>query len=360
MISGPSECCKTPADNPVCARNPKTVLPHAPGALPEIDNRGDMLCRLSDRFRMNYRVAAGLYAVGNPTDNSPVLVTAGYRLTCDMLRESVAGKDVWVLVLDTKGINVWCAAGKGAFGTAELIRRIQSTDLAAVVAHRTLILPQLGAPGIAAHDVKKATGFNVRYGPVYARDIPAYLAAGNKASEAMRTVKFSLWDRCVLTPMEFFPALRKFLWVILGCAVIMGLQPSGILFTPAVAHSWPIIVIGLWSVLIGAVITPVLLPFIPFRSFAAKGALAGAVLLAPLLLRIDLLFCGSMFLAFAMLLFFIALATFLALNFTGCTPFTNISGVKKEMRFAVPAYLAACGVAAILLIIFKAREWGLL
>jgi len=140
----------------------------------------------------------------------------------------------------------------------------------------------------------------------------------------------------------------------------MGLQPSGILFTPAVAHSWPIIVIGLWSVLIGAVITPVLLPFIPFRSFAAKGALAGAVLLAPLLLRIDLLFCGSMFLAFAMLLFFIALATFLALNFTGCTPFTNISGVKKEMRFAVPAYLAACGVAAILLIIFKAREWGLL
>jgi hypothetical protein len=108
------------------------------------------------------------------------------------------------------------------------------------------------------------------------------------------------------------------------------------------------------------VIAPALLPFIPFRSFAAKGALAGAVLLAPSLLRIDQLFCGSMVLAAAVLLFYITLASFLALNFTGCTPFTNISGVKREMRFAVPAYLAACGVSAILLIIFKACEWGLL
>jgi hypothetical protein len=62
----------------------------------------------------------------------------------------------------------------------------------------------------------------------------------------------------------------------------------------------------------------------------------------------------------AVILFFMTISSYLALNFTGCTPFTNMSGVKKEMRFAVPAYLTACAVAAVLLIIFKLKEWGLL
>ena len=362
MTNASSECCKKPADNPPCCCGSATVQKDMPAALPPIDRRGDIMCRLSNRFRMRYNLPAGLYTIGNPAGNSPVFVTANYRFSCNSLRASVTGMDAdaWVLVLDTKGINVWCAAGKGTFGTAELISRINRTNLAGFVRHRTLILPQLGAPGVAAHEVKTATGFNVSYGPVYAHDIPAYLAAGNKASAAMRKVNFSPRDRLVLTPMELFPALRKFLWVILGCAVVMGLQPSGILFKTSVIHSWPIISIGLLAVLVGTVVTPLLLPIIPFRSFAAKGALAGAVLLAPLLFFIDQFFCGSIFLASSVLLFFIVLASYLALNFTGCTPFTNISGVKKEMRFAVPAYLTACGISAVLLLIFKVQEWGLL
>jgi CO dehydrogenase/acetyl-CoA synthase gamma subunit (corrinoid Fe-S protein) len=69
-------------------------------------------------------------------------------------------------VLDTQGINVWCAAGKGTFGTDELVHRIEATQLHDVVRHRVLILPQLGAPGVAAHDVKKRSGFTIEYGPV--------------------------------------------------------------------------------------------------------------------------------------------------------------------------------------------------
>lgn len=97
--------------------------------------------------RMNYKVEPGLYSVGKPDQNSPVLVSANYKLSFDMLRKELKGIDAWILVLDTKGVNVWCAAGKGTFGTQELLNRIAIVQLAKVVSHKSLILPQLGAPG---------------------------------------------------------------------------------------------------------------------------------------------------------------------------------------------------------------------
>jgi hypothetical protein len=308
---------------------------------------------------MRYRIGPGLYALGSPTAESPVFVTANYKLSFDALRKGLASLDAWILVLDTKGINVWCAAGKGTFGTAELVARITATGLADVVKHRTLVLPQLGAPGVAAHEVKKATGFGIVFGPVRARDLPAFLAAGNNASPAMRTVDFPLRDRLVLTPMEFIPALKKFMWVIAGSLVIMGVQPSGILYKEAFMHSLPIIAAGFFAVIAGSVVTPALLPFIPFRSFAAKGAMVGGVTLFPLFFLVERFFLGNSALASAVAIFFTAVASYLALNFTGCTPFTSMSGVKKEMRFAVPAYLAACGITVVLLVIFKLQEWGI-
>ena len=307
---------------------------------------------------MNYSITPGLYSIGAPNELSPILVTSNYRLTCNHLRKAIDKGDAWVLVLDTKGINVWCAAGKGTFGTSELINRITCTNLETVVRHKNLILPQLGAPGVSAHEVTKATGFKISYGPVLARDIPAYLKAGNKANDEMRTVKFPVYERFILTPMELFPALRKFLWMVLGIAVIMGLQPMGILYNPAVLHSWPVILMGLFSIFIGTVVFPILLPIIPFRGFALKGALLGIIAVAPSILFINQFYLGNVFLASATILFFITLISYLALNFTGCTPFTNISGVKQEMRFSVPAYISVCVISAVLLLVFKLQEWG--
>jgi acetyl-CoA decarbonylase/synthase complex subunit gamma len=309
---------------------------------------------------MQYTVDPGLYALGNPDDAAPVIVTANYCLTLSHLRKELAGRSAWILVLDTKGINVWCAAGKGTFGTNELVNRIEAVHLCEVVKHRTLILPQLGAPGVAAHEVKKATGFSVNYGPILARDLPAYLDNGQKATTPMRTVTFPVWDRLILTPMEIIPALKKFFWVILGCWIIMGVQPAGILFKPALLHSWPIIAAGLLAMICGTIITPVLLPIIPFRSFAAKGAIIGIVIIVPSILLVDRYFSSSISLVAATALFFVAVSSYLALNFTGCTPFTGISGVKKEMKVAVPAYLIACSISGLLLIFYKLHEWSIL
>ena len=125
--------------------------------------------------RMHHRVTPGLYALGNPTSESPVFVTANYTLSFDALRSALPGIDGYILVLDTQGVNVWCAAGEGTFGTDELVRRIEACQLNEVVSQRLLILPQLGAPGIAAHEIRKRSGFKVEYGPVRAADLPEYL-----------------------------------------------------------------------------------------------------------------------------------------------------------------------------------------
>lgn len=358
MTSTSAGCCDSSAQATSCECGSNTGSKGDIPALPPVNKRGDMLCRLSDRFRMHYTVAPGLYSIGNPDELSPVLVTANYRLTCDHLQKAMKGSDVWVLVIDTKGINVWCAAGKGTFGTSEIINRIKCTNLETTVKHKSLILPQLGAPGVSAHEVTKATGFKIAYGPVLACDIPAYLKAGNKATDEMRTVKFPVWERFILTPMELFPALRRFLWVILGILVIMGIQPTGILYNPAVLHSWPLILLGILSVVIGTVVFPVMLPIIPFISFAAKGALLGIITITPSILIINQLYLGNIFFAFAAILFNIILVSYLSLNFTGCTPFTNVSGVKLEMKFAVPAYVSVCILSAVLLLVFKLQEWG--
>ena len=161
--------------------------------------------------RMNFKVEPGLYSVGNPDSSSPVLVTANYKMSFDSLRKELNGLDAWILVLDTKGINVWCAAGKGTFGTRELINRIAIVQLEKVVSHKTLILPQLGAPGISAHEVSKYSGFKVIYGPVKAKDVKEFINSGMKATAEMRTVKFSAYDRLVLTPVELVSTFKSFL-----------------------------------------------------------------------------------------------------------------------------------------------------
>lgn len=345
--------------NQSCCCKPSTVDTDIP-ELPEPDNRGDFRCRISNRFRMNYQVAPGLYRLGKPTPDSPVLVTTNYRLTCNHLFRAMEGHNSWVLVLDTRGINVWCAAGKGTFGTAELIKQINAASLSDMVNHRTLILPQLGAPGVAGHEVKKATGFSVVYGPVYARDLPAFISDNMQATTAMRTVTFTFAERIILTPMELIPALKKYLIFILGLLAFVGLEPSGILFKNACANGAMLSLIGLLPIVTGTVLFPMLLPVIPVRSFAAGGALLGIVTTIPVVILCKVFLPQDMLLVSGLTLFYIILTSYFSLNFTGCTPFTSISGVKLEMRSAVPAYLVGCIVSALLLIAAKLHHWSII
>jgi len=77
------------------------------------DVLGSWKCRWSNG-RMDYKVDPGLYCVGTPDNQSPVLVTSNYKMTFDRVRKELENISAWILVLDTDGVNVWCAAGKGA------------------------------------------------------------------------------------------------------------------------------------------------------------------------------------------------------------------------------------------------------
>ena len=322
------------------------------GPVPRVHSRigsRDLLGRWKVRWgigRDRYRVAPGLYALGAPDGNAPVLVTANYKMTFDVVRRDGAGLDAWILVLDTRGINVWCAAGEGTFGTEEVIRRVTESRLAEVVSHRRLILPQLGAPGVAAHEVRKGCGFSVVYGPVRARDIRSFLEAGMKASPAMRRVVFPTMDRLVLTPVEITGLLRPAGWVAAGLFLLAGVGPG--IFSLGAAWERGFAAVGALAagILAGAVVTPVLLPWLPGRAFSVKGGLAGGVLAA----------CAVMWqrgslhapAALALLLAMTAVSSFVAMNFTGATPFTSPSGVEKEMRRALPVQAGLTVLAGLL------------
>jgi hypothetical protein len=316
------------------------------------DTLGALRCRLSG-FRMNYSVEPGLYGTGNPTGDSPVFISANYKLSFDHLRRALRGIDAWILVLDTKGINVWCASGKGTFGTQELISRIESSELARLVNHRKCIAPQLGAPGVSAHEVVKATGFSIIFGPVRADDIGNFLKSGMVAESSMRQVNFSIIDRLVLTPMELRPSLEKFIPVTLCCLMLLGLERQGIIFSSLLKDGIPLLVAAFGVLVTGTILTPVLLPCIPFRAFSLKGYLTGFIFIALYLPLSSIR--HPLILAFATL-FFPAYSSFCALNFTGSTPYTGISGVKKEMKYAVPLYVAVSVIGALLLVAYKLQH----
>jgi hypothetical protein len=321
------------------------------------DAIGAVRCRLGS-FRKRYRVAPGLYALHSPGRESPVFVTANYKLSYDLLRKALRGIDAWILVLDTKGINVWCAAGKGTFGTDEIVARIEGSRLAARVTHREIIVPQLGAPGVEAHVVEKQSGFHVRFGPVRAEDLPAYLAAGKEATSEMRRVRFGLADRAVLVPLEVRGAFGPWCAFALFTLAYAAVTRRGILVDAAWTTGWPLLALGAGAVLAGSVLTPLLLPFIPGRAFTLKGWLLGAAMTAALLhvaglaTRMDPWKIGASYALFP------AAAGLLAQQFTGASTITSLSGVRKEIRISV-WFLLAAGVLAIAgLAVSKILSWS--
>ena len=285
--------------------------------------------------RGGHRVEPGLYRLGDPDPYSPVFAAANYTLSFDALRSALERVDAWILVLDTKGINVWCAAGKGTFGSGELVHRIGSVGLAGIVSHRKIIVPQLGAPGVSWPEVLRRSGFTIEYGPVRARDLPEYLRA-HKATPEMRRVQFPLRDRLVLVPVEL---VHAFLPMVVAAAVLYFL-------------AGPVAALGaVAAVLAGTVLFPVLLPFIPTPDFSTKGFILVGVVAIPFAASFStnspLPVWAEVVSAIVPLLIMPAVTAYLALNFTGSTTFTSRTGVKKEIFRYVPVMAVMAGLGIV-------------
>jgi acetyl-CoA decarbonylase/synthase complex subunit gamma len=323
------------------------------------DRYGAIMCRLSNRFRMKYMAAPGLYALGNPDKDSVVLVTANYRLSLNALRASLGARSAWILVVDTKGINVWCAAGKGTFCTKEIVKQLTACNLESRISHRTLILPQLGASGVSAAKLQKESEFSVKFGPVRASDLPKYLDNNCTATPEMRRVRFSLIDRAKLVPMETIPVFKNVALFLLVAAVLFGMTRTGIIYKQAITGVVPLVIAGLTALFTGTVLTPLFLPYIPGRAFSVKGLIAGLIGAGAMVLFSPV--CRSTpFLTAFFLVSVPAFSSYLAFLFTGSSAYTSPSGVKVELKIALPLYLAAAAVSAVLLIIELIRFWRII
>jgi len=316
-------------------------------------------CRATN-FRNDFTVKPGIYCVGTPDETSTVIVTANYRYTFDVVRKKLENQNLWIIVLDTKGVNVWCAAGKGTFGTVELIKRIKNSSLKDIVNHKKIIVPQLGAPGISAHEVQRATGFKVLYGPVRIEDLPRYIKDNFKATREMRIMNFTFYDRLVVAPMELNPAIKKVWKPFLGIIILMGLTNKGILFEPALQYGLPLGLSVIAGVLSGALLAPLMLPFLPFRSFALKGLFLGLIISAGLYYGTSLFQNYSILLIIASLMIVTGLSSYLSLQFTGTTTYTNMSGVEKEIRLSLPLYGVTLFSTVVLIIAERLIYWGIL
>ena len=289
--------------------------------------------------RMDYRVIPGLYGIGNPDENSPVFVTANYKKTFDILRKNLEGIDGWILVLDTKGVNVWCAAGKGTFGTAELVKRFFLSKVDLLVKHKTMIVPQLGAVGVSAHEVKAKTGFRIVYGPVRSEDINEFIENNMKKSADMRRVDFKMKDRLVLSPIELVSSI-KFIGLLFVVSGVLSILDARTVSTRLITDYLPC----LGAFLVGTVLFPVLLPYIPVRPFAIKGAILGLLYSIAVLPVTGF----SLFAVISSIAVLTTIVSYLALNFTGATTFTSMIGAKLEVKYSLPVYgvLLVIGVAA--------------
>ncbi len=326
------------------AETPVGFIPRIGTSLKGSDIVGTLRARLGVS-RDRYRVAPGLYCVGTPDEESPVLVTANYKLSFDSLRQELPGIDAWILVLDTRGVNVWCAAGKRTFSTEEVIRQVHGVGLDKLVSHRELILPQLGAPGISAHKVKKGCGFKVIWGPVKAGDLKAFLNNGRKADTYMRQVTFSMGERIVLIPVELSLIVKPSLAILLAVFVLAGISPDIFSFSAAWFRGLNGAAAYLLGVVAGAVIVPAFLPWLPTRRFYIKGLLTGVI--AGIIMI--LLFGSSItrLESVALLLLATSVSSYAAMNFTGATPYTSPSGVEKEMRQGIPIQIIAVVIAIV-------------
>jgi len=190
--------------------------------------RDGLLDLLQTAFRLlPWPTEAGLRRVGDPDEGSPVLLTCNYDLTVRRLLAALDGVDAWVVVAPTRGINVWCAAAGGHMSTHQVVSALKTSGVADRVSHRSIVLPQLAATGVLALDVFRRCRWRVRFGPVAAEDLPAYLEAGEK-TDAMRRVRFSLRQRIEMAAAWALPTILAvggaLLWLrpgwVLPCALL--------------------------------------------------------------------------------------------------------------------------------------------
>ncbi len=289
-------------------------------------------------FEHTYVVEPRLYYLGSEYDrDAPLLVTANYHLTVFLIARRARRFDARLLVVDSDGINVWCSAGKGRFSNAAIAEQLAryDRDLLTTGKWLTLILPKFGFSGVDLRALRDE-GIRPVIGPLYAKDLDAYLANPPLKDRDDDRVHFGLQMRL----FSWLPGLFQFLLYALAVAtlwiaVARPTNPTG-----------PLAVVVLTAAI--ATAYPVLFPWLPGTRFAVKGLWLGALTTVGLG---GLTWSGALTSAqlVAAGLFAFAMALFMGLSYTGNSAVSNYTRVRKEIARFLPlnVVLAAATLVAL-------------
>jgi acetyl-CoA decarbonylase/synthase complex subunit gamma len=166
----------------------------------------------------------------------------------------------------------------------------------------------------------------------------------------MRRKSFPAWERTVLIPIELVHVLKPLVLLLPALFLLGGFFGGGTFWQNAMTHGFFAVAALLLSLIMGAVLTPLLLPYLPGRAFALKGfflSILGIIFLLGVFGGKGMSWAAIME-RLGWVLIVPALTAFLAMNFTGASTYTSLSGVKKEMRWALPLEIGGASLGLVL------------
>lgn len=213
-----------------------------------------------------HRAQTGLVPIGHPLTNSPVVVTGNYTETVRRMKNALKGENVWLLVANSKGINVWCAAGGGHFTHHDVISAIITSEINDKVSTRTMILPQLGATGIERRKITESTEWKTIWGPARLEDLQSFLRQHHVAPPDQRYMRFPFWERMEMATMWGIPmVVIGFLIFLLlgGWRVGLSVSLAAVAISYGIFGTLPKLMVKGWK------------RWITFATFAVFGCMVG-------------------------------------------------------------------------------------
>ncbi len=121
-------------------------------------------------------VTQGIYEIGSPGKDSPVLVTTNFSLTYFIVSSEIEGSRIpsWLLIMDTEGLSVMTAWAAGKFSGDAVGMFVKKCGIADKIAHKKVVIPGYAA-GISGEMEEELPDWEVIVGPRDASLIPKFL-----------------------------------------------------------------------------------------------------------------------------------------------------------------------------------------
>ncbi len=121
-------------------------------------------------------VTEGIFEIGSPDENSPVLVTTNFALTYFIVSGEIEGSKVptWLLVKDSEGLSVLTAWAAGKFSGDDVGLFVKKSGIMDKVKHTELVIPGYAA-AIAGEVEEELPGWTITVGPREAAHLAAFL-----------------------------------------------------------------------------------------------------------------------------------------------------------------------------------------